>query len=415
MYYPRFTKAIIHHFITKDKSVSMRNRMFMHTAQADNILGPMRFFSKFDDFQVYGALLPNRMTNQQMRDSDAYKSYLAYATGAASPKMKRKLKKPASPLKKRTLVTVEEEEPEPAKKNKPKKAPAKVARRKGINLLSEAAYIEEAQLKKALKRSKREISIHKAGGSSEGANFELEVPDEPKGKSIDTSKCHGLKPGVPDVSTTNSSESENESWGNSGDEANEQSDDKRTESDNEPTETDNPKTSYDEEETQDDEFVHTPEDYVPTDDERNDESNDVTEEEYERINEELYGDVNVSLTDVEPADKEKDDKEMTVAGHVNVNQEGSVDTKVVSMLDINVQHEVPRTSPLLTIPVSVITEHNVINPPKTVITASATTISSLLTSLFPHLRQSTPILTPTTTEATTSTTAVSESKTLADI
>ncbi|GJR94291.1 hypothetical protein Tco_0266465 [Tanacetum coccineum] len=246
-----------------------------------------------------------------------------------------------------------------------------------------------------------------------GANFELEVPDEPKGKSIDTSKGHGLKPGVPDVSTTNSSESENESWGNSGDEADEQSDDKRTESDNEPTETDNPKTSYDEEETQDDEFVHTPEDYVPTDDERNDESNDVTEEEYERINEELYGDVNVSLTDVEPADKEKDDKEMTVVGHINVNQEGAVDTKVVSMLDINVQHEVPRTSPLLTIPVFVITEHNVINPPETVTTALAITISSLLTLLFPHLRQSTPILTPTTTEATTSTTAVSESKTLA--
>ncbi|GKD07092.1 hypothetical protein Tco_1186777, partial [Tanacetum coccineum] len=102
-------------------------------------------------------------------------------------------------------------------------------------------------------------------------------------------------------------------------------------------------------------------------------------EEYERINEEIYGDVNVSLTDDEPADKEKDDEEMTVVGHVNVNQEGagnqvkddaqathqteglipsssisfdyaakylnvnnipSIDTEVVSILDINVQHEV---------------------------------------------------------------------------
>ncbi|GJZ24309.1 hypothetical protein Tco_0561768 [Tanacetum coccineum] len=50
----------------------------------------------YDDFQVYGALLPKRMTNQQMRDSDTYNTYLAYATGVASPKMKRKLKKPAS-------------------------------------------------------------------------------------------------------------------------------------------------------------------------------------------------------------------------------------------------------------------------------------------------------------------------------
>ncbi|GJW74577.1 hypothetical protein Tco_0133947, partial [Tanacetum coccineum] len=35
-----------------------------------------------DEFQVYGALLPEGMTNQQMRDSPAYKTYLAFATGA---------------------------------------------------------------------------------------------------------------------------------------------------------------------------------------------------------------------------------------------------------------------------------------------------------------------------------------------
>ncbi|GJS73033.1 hypothetical protein Tco_0705874 [Tanacetum coccineum] len=226
MYYPRFTKAIIHHFISKDKLILMRNNMFMHTAQDYSVLGTMRF------------------------DSDAYKTYLAYATGAASPKMKRKLKKPASPTKKRSLVTVEEEEPKPAKKV-------------------------------ALRRSKRETTIHQAGGSSEGADFESEVPDKPKG------------------------------------------DDERTKSDDEPNETDNPKTSDYEKETQDDEFVHTPEHYVPTDDETNNDSNDVTEEEYDRINEELYGDVNANLTDVEPADKEKDDEEMIVAGHVNVNQEGA--------------------------------------------------------------------------------------------
>ncbi|GKD60086.1 hypothetical protein Tco_1297595 [Tanacetum coccineum] len=32
--------------------------MFMHTAQDDSILGPMRFVSKADDYQVYVALLP---------------------------------------------------------------------------------------------------------------------------------------------------------------------------------------------------------------------------------------------------------------------------------------------------------------------------------------------------------------------
>ncbi|GKC70292.1 hypothetical protein Tco_1116175 [Tanacetum coccineum] len=209
MYYPRFTKAIIHHFISKDKSISMQNKMFMHTALDDSILGLMRFVSRSYDFQVYVSLLPKRMTNQHMQESDAYKTYLVYVTGEASPKMKRKLKKHASLSKKRTLVTKEEEEPKPAKKAK--KAPAKAKRSKGIELLSDAALLEEAQLKKALNRSKRDINIHQAGSSSEGADSESEVPDEPKGKSIDTSEGTSFELGVPDVSKGDSSKSEYES------------------------------------------------------------------------------------------------------------------------------------------------------------------------------------------------------------
>ncbi|GJS18747.1 hypothetical protein Tco_0413219 [Tanacetum coccineum] len=358
IYHPRFTKSIIHHFISNDKSISIKNRMFMHTSQDDSILGPMRFVSKSEDFQVYGALLPNMMTNQQMRDSTAYKTYLIYATGAALPKMKRKFKKHASLPKKKDLVA--------------KKAPAKAERSKGIELLSDAALLEEAQLKK--------------------------VPDEPKDKSIDTSEGTSLKPGVLDVSKGDSSESEYESWGDSGDEAN------------------NQETNADEEETKD-EFVHTPPNYVPTDDETNDESNDVDEEEYDRIDKELYGDVNVRLKDSKHKGKGKDGEKMTDVGRVhvvveNIDQVGA-DTEVIFMIDINVQHEVPHTSSLLTIPVSVIPEQIVINPSETITTASATTITSLLSSLFPSLQQTTPILTPITIEATTSTTAVPDSETFA--
>nr|GEW21929.1 hypothetical protein [Tanacetum cinerariifolium] len=196
-------------------------------------------------------------------------TYLAYATGAATPKKARKLKKPAFPLKKRTLVTIEEEEPEPTKKVK---TPTKAERSKGIDLLSEAALLEEAQ---------------------------------------------------------------NESWVDSDDEAKVQSDDKDVfendddleQANNERTEFDNPRTSDEEEETQDDEYVHNPEEYVPTNDETNDESNDLDEED-ERISEELYGDVNIRLIDVEPDDEEKGNKEMTNAKtvdakHENVNQEGA--------------------------------------------------------------------------------------------
>nr|GFC10246.1 hypothetical protein [Tanacetum cinerariifolium] len=34
--YPRFTNIVIHHFLKKDKSISMRNRTFMHTARDCN-------------------------------------------------------------------------------------------------------------------------------------------------------------------------------------------------------------------------------------------------------------------------------------------------------------------------------------------------------------------------------------------
>ncbi|GKF19722.1 hypothetical protein Tco_0068360, partial [Tanacetum coccineum] len=165
-------------------------------------------------------------------------------------------------------VIEEEEEHEPAKKEKPTKKPATKRQSSGVQIqdtpdvcvpkkkaLAKVARSKGSSIEKGSKKSKRETSIYNAGSSSEGANFELE-----------------------------------------------------TESDDE------------EEETQDDEYIHTPNDYVPTDDETNNESDDVTEEEYERINEELYGDVNVSLTDDEPADKKEGDVEMTVAGQVNVNQ-----------------------------------------------------------------------------------------------
>ncbi|GJT76389.1 hypothetical protein Tco_1043114 [Tanacetum coccineum] len=304
--------------------------------------------------------------------------------------MKRKFKKHASPSKKITLVIVEEEEPELAKQFK--KAPAKAERSKGIELLYDVSLLEEAQLKKDLKRSKRETNIDQAGGSSEGVDFESKVPDEPKGKSIDTSKGTCLKPRVSNVSKGDSSKSEYESWGDSGDEANVQDDEDIQDSDDEPQHTNDERTDSENQEINDDEqeteyeFVHTPLNYVPT--------HDITVEEYERINEELYGDVNVSLTDAEPADKEKDDEEMIVAGHVNINKEGA-------------GNQVKDDAQTLKLSLYVI------NQSETVTTTPAPTIYSLISSLYHALQQIATIPTPTTTKATTSTTIVPDSETLA--
>ncbi|GJW38371.1 hypothetical protein Tco_0064216 [Tanacetum coccineum] len=93
MFYPRFMKIIIHHFLKKDKSISMRNRMFMHTSRDDSLLGTMRFISRHEDAQIYGAILPKAMTNQAMLDSVAYKTYYAITSGAKPLKSKKSLKK----------------------------------------------------------------------------------------------------------------------------------------------------------------------------------------------------------------------------------------------------------------------------------------------------------------------------------
>ncbi|GJU50586.1 hypothetical protein Tco_1220141 [Tanacetum coccineum] len=89
MFYPTFIKIIIHHFLKKDKSISMRNKTFMHTARDDSLLGTMRFVSRHEDTQVYGVILPKAMMNQAMLDSVAYKTYYAIALGAEPSKSKK--------------------------------------------------------------------------------------------------------------------------------------------------------------------------------------------------------------------------------------------------------------------------------------------------------------------------------------
>nr|GEV32844.1 hypothetical protein [Tanacetum cinerariifolium] len=167
----------------------------------------------------------------------------------------------------------------------------------------------------AIKISKRETNIHQAGDSSEGANLELKVLGEPKGKSIDTSKGTGLKQVVLDVSKENSFESEYESWGDSDDDNDDdddqQSNDKRTKSHDDDKDSDIDKTDNDEE----DEFIHTPDNYVPTDDEN------VDDDAFECINKEMYSDVNMELKDSKREGEGKDDEEMTDAELENLSQE----------------------------------------------------------------------------------------------
>nr|GFB29217.1 hypothetical protein [Tanacetum cinerariifolium] len=118
MPYPRFTK-IINHFILQNKSISVRNRINLHTARDDSLLGTLKYVSKTKEHQVYRALIPKEMINEDILNYATYQTYYAYASGAKEPKQVRKFKKLASPKLKTIPVSPKEptKKPERGKKD----------------------------------------------------------------------------------------------------------------------------------------------------------------------------------------------------------------------------------------------------------------------------------------------------------
>nr|GEV89742.1 hypothetical protein [Tanacetum cinerariifolium] len=88
MYYPKFTKVIINHFMSKDQSIPRRNKVDWHMANDYLILTTMRFIPKHETVQKYVSILPDTLTNQAMNESDAYKTYYDFATRKVIPKPK---------------------------------------------------------------------------------------------------------------------------------------------------------------------------------------------------------------------------------------------------------------------------------------------------------------------------------------
>ncbi|GJV45259.1 hypothetical protein Tco_1429795 [Tanacetum coccineum] len=59
-------------------------------ANDDPILTTMRFIPQHKVVQKYGAILPDNLTTQEMKESEAYKTYCAFSTRKAIPKPKYK-------------------------------------------------------------------------------------------------------------------------------------------------------------------------------------------------------------------------------------------------------------------------------------------------------------------------------------
>ncbi|GJR09241.1 hypothetical protein Tco_0791893 [Tanacetum coccineum] len=253
MYYPRFTKVIIHYFLTQDKTLSWRNKIGMHTSRDDYLINTLRFVSAKEETQIYGSILPESLTSPEMKETKAYKTYFGFATGATPPKKARKFKKPASP--KLTIVPVSTEEP-----------------------MEKGAKFEEVR-RKSMK------DFHKTHPS--GSSAVKIIPSV-------TSEGTGVKPGVPDVNEAESSErsdSEHEIDEN--------------ESDSESDQNENEEEIEDDEEEEEDEIVKTPSNDSDDEDETNitDKAEGDEDEEMDYTTSLLYDDVDIRLNELVDTDK----------------------------------------------------------------------------------------------------------------
>ncbi|GJX46012.1 hypothetical protein Tco_0271202 [Tanacetum coccineum] len=302
MYYPRFTKVIVDYFMAKDQAIPKRNKMFWHHARDDFMFTTVRVISKHQDTQVYGAILPQHLTNQAMSESEAYMTYRAYATGEKTPKPKTTKKKADSEAYPKTKTTQApkgkriKSSPKGDKAAK-KKQPAETSMDKGLTVLSDVALTEAEQLKLVIERSKTQTYSSHASG-------------------LGADEVTGDIPGVPDVPTYGSDD-EQISWKSNEENHDDDGDDEQTDSDNDGDDFVHSKFSTHDDEARQEEVneedsfdlrVQPPSHVESTNDERNEESDEEvqgTNNEEERMVEEatheedeaneLYRDVNVNL------------------------------------------------------------------------------------------------------------------------
>nr|GEU33587.1 retrovirus-related Pol polyprotein from transposon TNT 1-94 [Tanacetum cinerariifolium] len=375
-----------------------RNKIEMHTSTDDYLINTLRFVSAKESTQIYGKLLPKTLASTEIKESKAYKTYLGYASGVVPPKIDRKFKK-ASPSKKdSSLIPTDDELAKKGKRVKIStkkstttpatgivisKAPVEtqskrkkkvdVARGKGIKLLSEVPLAEKAQIKEVRKKSLREF--HRTHPSRFGMITET-PPSVEKIKSSVTSEGTGDKPGVPDVTKDDSTESESESWGFDEDDSNDENDsenkgnDEDNKSDDDKTPSDSEKEVKDDVE-EEDEFAHTP---PNTDDEedanlesKNDDKIKGDEDKgMDYTTNQFNDDVDARLNELTQTDEEETEVPDVSFSHssdlaskfLNFSDIHPNDAEIVSPRDFDVHHEVLRThtSTLLTVSVLVIPE-----------------------------------------------------------
>nr|GEW23514.1 hypothetical protein [Tanacetum cinerariifolium] len=182
----------------------LTRKSFSFDSFRDDILfSTINVVSRHQNTQQYGAVLPIELTNEDIRNTKAYKEYYACATGEAAPKPKASARRKRGGSDSSTTPPTAIASPRPI--TTVAAAPRLTAAAKGKQPAratspydpSEVEMTKAEQLKIVLRRSRQETHISQHGGSS-------------------TYKGTGSKPGVLNVPSDDSEEEI--SWNSSDDE-----------------------------------------------------------------------------------------------------------------------------------------------------------------------------------------------------
>ncbi|GJX00254.1 hypothetical protein Tco_0184167 [Tanacetum coccineum] len=302
----------------------------MHTSKDDYLINTLRFVSRKEASQIYGAVLPECLTSPEMKESKSYKTYLAMLHVKQSRKQMD-----LRDFVKKTLT----------------------------NFTAVIVFIETPVKTKSSRKEKVDVSRRKVAEKP---------PSVEKITPTVTSEGTGDKPGVLDVIEDDSTKSEFESWSNDEDDSNkkqEASDEGKNESEDDEIESDEDKGMDDTTDQFDDDVDARLEEPTQTDKSCQGEGADVEMNEAQQGNENLVttqeqfvDDAHVTITTVTkktevPVTSSSRSSDLA-SKFLNFLDIPQTDAEIVSPLDVHVHHEVPRTQAptLLTILVSVVTE-----------------------------------------------------------
>ncbi|GJZ52631.1 hypothetical protein Tco_0607146 [Tanacetum coccineum] len=217
MPYPRFTKIIIHYFLSQHKSISKRQGSLYNTSEDDGVLGRLKFISKGEEHQLYGKPIPDILVTDDIRNSEAYNTFIALSTGLIPPKKGRgkgAQGTKATVIPKKAIVASKK------KRLKKKESSGDESDAEPANRPTCIRKPKEIDTQKAIMASRCERRFqHQSGGSSEGASITPEVPDEPRGKSAVLYKGAGISLEVSDeVKDKSEAQDDLDDWGSTDDE-----------------------------------------------------------------------------------------------------------------------------------------------------------------------------------------------------